>query len=226
MKKIFLLVSQYQNASKNLVFFLIVFISFFSSTDSLASHAAGMDISYECISQGSSSDTYKVTLKFYRDCDGIAAPSSHQLNYSSSCGSNTTSLNQVGSAVNINPACLSFCNGGNSIGIEQYTYEGTITLSHCSNWVLSVCEAARNNAITTITNPGGQDLCVEATLNNTVYCNNSPTFSQYPTPFICAGNFYCYNNGAIETDGDSLVWYGKLYCTLFSNKSCWRRLFF
>ena len=185
---------------------LIGFFSILFSNETFATHAAGMDISYECISQGSSSDTYKVTLKFYRDCDGIAAPSSHQLNYSSSCGSNSTNLNQVGSAVNINPACLSFCNGGNSIGIEQYIYEGTITLSHCSNWVLSVCEAARNNAITTITNPGQQDLCVEATLNNTVYCNNSPTFSQYPTPFICAGNFYCYNNGAIETDGDSLVY--------------------
>ena len=33
-----------------------------------------MDISYECISQGTNSDTYKVTLKFYRDCEGIDAP--------------------------------------------------------------------------------------------------------------------------------------------------------
>ena len=72
--------------------------------------------------------------------------------------------------------------------------------------MLSVCENARNAAINTINNPGGQNLCVEATINNTVHCNNSPTFSQYPTPFICAGNYYCYNNGAIEIDGDSLVY--------------------
>ena len=48
------------------------------------SHAAGMDISYECISQGTNSDTYKITLKFYRDCSGITAPSSHLMTYSSS----------------------------------------------------------------------------------------------------------------------------------------------
>ena len=207
MKKIFIrLFSQTLNISKNLKIGLIVFVSIIFSTETFATHAAGMDISYECISQGTTSDTYKVTLKFYRDCDGVQAPSYLQLDYSSTCGNGSATLNQVGSAVNINPACLSFCNGGNSIGIEQYTYEGTITLSRCSNWVLSVCETARNNAITTINNPGNQDLCVEATLNNTVYCNNSPTFSQYPTPFICAGNFYCYNNGAIEIDGDSLVY--------------------
>jgi gliding motility-associated-like protein len=171
-----------------------------------SSHAAGMDISYECISQGTNSDSYKITVKFYRDCEGIPAPSNLSLDYSSSCGSGSATLYQVGSAVNINSTCLSYCNGGNTLGIEQYTYEETITLSHCSNWMLSVCVNARNAAINTIIDPGNQELCIEATLNNTVYCNNSPTFSQYPTPFICVGSYYCYNNGAIETDGDSLVY--------------------
>jgi gliding motility-associated-like protein len=180
------------------------------STEAFSSHAAGMDISYECISQGSSSDTYKFTLKFYRDCDGAVAPGNGSnplmnLNYSSSCGSGSDTLYQVGSVVDINPICSSSCNGGNSFGIEQYTYEATINLSKCSDWVFSVCENLRNSGINTIVNPGG-DLCVEATINNTTYCNNSPTFTQYPTPFICAGNLYCYNNGAIEIDGDSLVY--------------------
>ena len=118
-----------------------------SSIEIQASHAAGMDISYECISQGVSSDTYKITLKFYRDCTGIPAPGSLSLNYSSSCGSGSITLNQTGGAVNINPVCLSYCNGGTSLGIEQYTYTGNITITHCSNWVLSVCENARNIAI-------------------------------------------------------------------------------
>ena len=192
-----------------LIFILIA--SIFFSYNSHATHAAGMDISYECISQGNTSDVYRVTLKFYRDCEGITAPGYGsnpllQLQYTSSCGSGSSTLQTVGGAININPQCLSYCNGGSSLGIEQYTYETTITLSKCSNWTLSVCEPARNNAINTIVNPGGQDLCVQATLNNLNFCNNSPTFSQYPTPFICAGNYYCYNNGAIETDGDSLLY--------------------
>ena len=185
------------------------------SIDTYATHAAGMDISYECINQGTNSDTYKVTVKFYRDCEGIANWGTLYLDYSSSCGSNSTSLTQVGNAVNINPNCLSYCNGGSGIGIEQYTYEAVINLSKCSNWVLSVCEAARNNSIGTISNPGQEDLCVEATLNNIVFCNNSPTFTQYPTPFICVGSYYCYNNGAVEIDGDSLVY--SLVTPLVSN---------
>ena len=195
---------------KNIYLLSLFYLIFFAEKIN-ATHAAGMDISYECISQGTNSDTYKVTLKFYRDCEGIDAPGYGinpllQLEYSSSCGSGTATLQTVGTPININPLCLSYCNGGNSLGIEQYTYEAIISLSKCSNWSLTVCEPARNNAINTIVNPGNQDLCIEATLDNTIYCNNSPTFSQYPTPFICAGNYYCYNNGAIEIDGDSLVY--------------------
>ncbi|MBT3417787.1 MAG: hypothetical protein HN427_03325, partial [Flavobacteriales bacterium] len=185
---------------------IICVLSILFNYDAFSTHAAGMDISYQCITQGTNSDTYKITLKFYRDCDGVSAPSTHTLNYSSSCGSGSINLNMVGGAVDINPLCASYCNGGNAFGIEEYTYEGTITLAHCSNWVLRVCECCRNNAINTINNPGGAELCVEATLNNTVYCNNSPTFSEYPTPFVCTGNYFCYNNGAIEIDGDSLVY--------------------
>ena len=185
---------------------IICIVSILCNHDAFSTHAAGMDISYECISQGTNSDTYKVTLKFYRDCEGIGAPSSLSLNYSSSCGSGSATLSQVGPSVDINPLCASYCNGGSAFGIEEYTYETTVTLTHCDNWVLRVCECCRNNAITTINNPGGAELCVEATLNNTVYCNNSPTFSEYPTPFLCAGNYFCYNNGAIEIDGDSLIY--------------------
>ena len=185
---------------------LLCIVSFFFSVKAFSSHAAGMDISYECISQGTSSDTYKITVKFYRDCEGYTAPSNLSLNYSSSCGSSSATLYQVGSAVDINPNCISYCNGGSGFGVEQYTYEGTITLAHCSNWVLSVCVNARNAAINTINSPGSQNLCVQATINNTTHCNNSPTFSQYPTPFVCVGGLYCYNNGAIEVDGDSLVY--------------------
>ena len=172
-----------------------------------ASHAAGMDISYECISQGTNSDTYRVTVKFYRDCSGnVGADYDGYITYSSSCGSGSAFLTQIGPPIILNPECASFCNGGSSLGIEEYTYQGTITLSHCSDWSIYACEYARNAAINTIVNPGGQDLCIEATLNNTMHCNNSPSFSQYPTPFICAGSYYCYNNGAIEIDGDSLVY--------------------
>ena len=47
MKSILLLFSRHKKSSKNLVFLLVFFISFFSSTETFASHAAGMDITYK-----------------------------------------------------------------------------------------------------------------------------------------------------------------------------------
>ncbi|MEJ6748766.1 MAG: hypothetical protein QNK60_02420, partial [Flavobacteriales bacterium] len=158
-------------------------------------------------------NTYRVTLKFYRDCGtfNASAPPTFILDYNSnSCGSNNSStMNQV-SFQNITPACTSIpnpCNTPGIVGIEEYIYQTIITLpNNCPDWILSTCLNARNGAITTITNPGGQDLCVQSELNNSQYCNNSPIFSEYPTPYICVNQSFCYNNGAIDPDGDSLVY--------------------
>ncbi|MDB0027505.1 SprB repeat-containing protein, partial [Flavobacteriales bacterium] len=159
-------------------------------------------------------NTYRVTLKFYRDCGSgnAQAPASFTLNYNSnSCGSNNSStMNQV-SFQNITPVCVSIsdpCNAPGVVGIEEYIYQTTITLpNNCPDWILSVCICCRNNAISTINGPGAQDLCVEAQLNNTNnYNNSSPIFTEYPTPYICVNQQFCYNNGAVDIDGDSLVY--------------------
>ena len=157
-------------------------------------------------------NTYRLTLKFYRDCsNGINAPSSFTLNYSSSsCGySNSEIMSQV-STQNITPVCASISNpcGPTIVGIEEYVYQTTLTLpSSCNDWILSACLNARNAAITTINNPGAQDLCVVAELNNTNnYQNSSPVFNEFPTPYICVNQQFCYNNGAVDIDGDSLVY--------------------
>ena len=203
---------------KTLKYFIMFSLIFVSYTVS-ATHAAGMDISYECLTRGSTSDSYRITIKFYRDCSGVSAPSAQYISgltdISSSCGSRSINFSQIGNAVNLNPQCATYCNGGNTVGIEEFTYEGIVNLSHCTDWNISVCIPNRNPSINTIQNPGQQQLCIEANLDNSIYCNNSPTFTQYPTPFICSGNFYCYNNGAIEIDGDSLVY--SLINPLISN---------
>ena len=158
---------------------------------------------------------YLITVKFYRDCGGISAPSSLSLNYSSaSCGqSGSATLSQISGGQEITPICPSMTTTCTSswasiTGIQEYTYQATITLpSQCPDWVLSVCECCRNGAITTIS--GSPNLCIEAVINNTASvtpCNNSPTFSVLPVPFICNGMTYCYNNGATDIDGDSLVY--------------------
>ncbi|MBT6699526.1 MAG: hypothetical protein HOB15_03875, partial [Flavobacteriales bacterium] len=91
------------------LFFLLLTCVY--SVDSFSSHAAGMDLTYECIG----GNTYRVTLKFYRECSGIDAPSGiwlDPLSYtyldvsSASCGltANLT-LTQVGFGNEISPIC-------------------------------------------------------------------------------------------------------------------------
>src|SRR5690606_14163550 len=42
--------------------------------------------------------------------------------------------------------------------------------------------------------------------NSTGICNNSPVFTNSPTPFYCLGEPISYNPGAVDSDGDSLVY--------------------
>ena len=163
------------------LFTLFFFLTFFCQ-EIFATHGAGLDISYECISRGVNSDNYRIIVKYYRDCSSSSpAANNFMLDYSSSCGSGSAFLPQVAGPVFITPLCSgssSPCNNNNLVELEEYIYETSITLSHCSDWVINVCASGnRNNAITTIINPANQDLCVEAEINNLNYCNNSPSFS-------------------------------------------------
>ncbi|HRH66907.1 MAG TPA: T9SS type A sorting domain-containing protein, partial [Bacteroidia bacterium] len=77
----------------------------------------------------------------------------------------------------------------------------------CPDWVFSVSDCCRNAAITTISNASGDNLYIEAYLNNTIFDNNSPTFSNVPIAFECIGQNNFYNHGVIDADGDSLVYF-------------------
>ncbi|CAN5177672.1 hypothetical protein BH09BAC1_BH09BAC1_01170 [soil metagenome] len=189
---------------------LLLFSLFFWNTKALASHAVGIDLTYQCLG----GNQYEFSVNFYRDCNGISAPGSAFISISSaSCGINTsTSLARVG-FIEVSAICPSqmgstTCSGGNLPGIQQYTYTGRFTLpANCSDWVIGYSECCRNSAITNLQNPGSQNLYVEAKLNNAGgLCNNSPFFTSLPTPYLCAGQPFFYNHGAIDFDGDSLVY--------------------
>jgi len=172
-----------------------------------ATHAMGMDLTYKQLSQ----DSFLITLAFYRDCSGVNAPGNATLRIrSDSCNYNyTTTLPRIGSGVETTPVCTSLvtqCNGGSFPGSEEYIYQKIVVLpAQCSDWVLSNEICCRNNAITTINTPGNQKIYVEARVNN-FYMNSSPIFSNPPVPFVCSNQSYCFNNGAIDSEGDSLVY--------------------
>ena len=174
-----------------------------------ASHFAGADLTYTCMG----GNTYLITYSFYRDCSGISAPSS--LNVSFDCSANssfnfTATLNKIaGTGQEITPGCSAaptHCSGGNLYGIQEYVYQGTVTLAPCNSWNIHYSSGARN-PITTVTNNSSNSWYTMATLNNlNAPCNSSPTFSNKPVAVVCSNQSFCFNHGALDPDGDSLVY--------------------
>lgn len=192
---------------------IVVVALFFSNAN--ASHMMGADISYECLGN----NQYRITLNIYRDCSGISMSGSYQVTIASaSCGvTQTLNLAQVASTgTEVSPLCAaqinqSTCNGGTLPGVQQYTYQNTITLNQqCSDWIISTTDfgmCCRNSTITNLSNPDFQDLHVRALLNNANgLCNDAPVFTTLPVPYICNGQVINYNHGTVDLDGDSLVY--------------------
>ena len=188
-----------------------------------ASHAAGIDITYECIA----ANQYKVTLTFYRECGGLNGPNGNWLNgitkldvFSPSTG-NTAFLNlvevtpfpvPVNPTISSSPSCpfIGTCSfGGTTPQNQVKTFEGIVTLPFARNdWTIRAAIATRNITITTVTNSNNYAICVEAVINNTssVGCNDSPVWDSYPPTYLCVNTSNYYSSTATDSDGDSIVY--------------------
>ncbi len=180
------------------------------STSSYATHLAGGELTYQWVS----GTTYIFTATFYRDCAGINAPTTLPLSYiSNTCGiTGSATLNLVaGTGNEITFPCQSAkttCSGGTNPGFQEWQYTATVNLGKkCTDWVFSWVSNARNNAITTIQNPGSDNMYIEATLNNVIDSTaSSPTFSNFPVAILCIGQPFNYNQGSLAPNGDSLAY--------------------
>lgn len=211
MKHLKLIPNHILRSSKLLLFILLLSGM---NNQTWATHAAGSDIKYRCLG----GLMYEIEVTFYRDCGGVAEPSTITVNCKSATGNhnlNITANKVAGSSngVEITVPCAtsaSSCNGGSSTGVRQWVYRATVTLpSARADWVFSYSVCCRNCSITTISNPcaSNSTLYVEATLNNILApCNSSPTFSNIPIAFVCIGQNFNYNHGVLDPDGDSLTY--------------------
>ncbi|MBL0343388.1 MAG: SprB repeat-containing protein [Bacteroidetes bacterium] len=190
---------------------LVSTIFCFYSNQSFATHAAGADLTYQCLG----GLVYQVDATFYRDCGGTSEPGNITITYkSAACGFTRTALANkvlVNNGTEITMPCAtspSTCGGGISTGIRKWVYRTVITLpAACSDWVFSYRVCCRNCSISTIQNPcaSGSEVYVEATLNNqAASCNSSPVFSNIPIAFVCLGQNFNFNQGVYDPDGDSI----------------------
>lgn len=183
-------------------------------TEAQATHAMGGELTYECIGP----NLYRVRLNFYRDCNGVAAPSNCNNGRrfrmrSTQCNATITPCFGLEGVEIVTPICLSAVDRCSSsqgqYGIQRFRYSTVVDLSQWAgcgtDWIIDWDLCCRNNAITSLNNPGGRNLYLTASLNNTLEpCNNSPRYLNDPTPFACVGQSVSYNHGFNDIDGDSL----------------------
>lgn len=199
---------------------LLILISF----QSFGSHVAGGNITWECLG----GNQYRIVLTLYRDCGGQtvytpsitsgASPSffDNTLEITNSCGATPsfsgsgTSMSLV-STTEVSQLCPpeipnSECNGGTLPGMQEWVFETTVTLPDCDCWTLSYTICCRNGAITNLTAPASDYATIQSTLCNSTgpSCNNSPSFTAQPIPYICNNVPICYDYGVVEPDGDNL----------------------
>lgn len=172
-----------------------------------AGHNSGVNISYECIGGGD----YLITVNVFRDCAEVL-PSPANLNvfiYSGCDNLGFTSFPLI-STEEVSQLCPSelansTCNGGTEPGVELSVYQETVYLEPCLDWKIVVAEQNRTISVNLI-DPGINRIHVEAFLNNTAGCNDSPELGVLNLPYVCVGSPLFYNLGFTEADGDSLAY--------------------
>jgi gliding motility-associated-like protein len=173
-----------------------------------ASHIMGSDISFRCLGN----NQYQIVVTVYRDCSGVSVPTSIPVDISSSCGNQTVTAVQdaQNSGIEVSQLCptaVSTCQGGSLPGVQVYTYIATVTLQpNCGIYTFSYDDCCRNPS-NNIVSPTSQGFMVRATLNsNLVACESAPSFTSLPVPYFCLGQPVNYSHGALDLDGDSLVY--------------------
>lgn len=198
---------------KKLSFFKLAFFLFFlgGSVNYVgATHIIGGELIYDCLG----ANTYRLTLKIYRDCspgttgydnpayisiwDGNASPSFIDTVAIPFPGA--VQLNFV-----TNDPCFVPPVG---ICVEEAIYTTIVTLPVSpSGYVFAYQRCCRNNSIINIVDPGNNGTTYTETVPSSDSCNNSPRFTNFPPIALCIDRPLVFDHSATDPDGDSLVYY-------------------
>ncbi len=188
---------------------LFLMLMFFQVHSLSATHIIGGEIFYQCLGN----DTYKITLKIYRDCIHGLAPFDNPafIGVYDSSGVFIRKLNVpfpgsiVLPLVSIDP-CLG---PPEDVCVEQAIYEITASFPPIpGGYHLAYQRCCRNESILNIVNPLGTGATYYTTILDTsiVTCNSTPRYTQLPPIFICQNSPLLFDHSATDLDGDSLVY--------------------
>jgi gliding motility-associated-like protein len=198
---------------------LLIALAFLAAAlPSKAAHIVGGTINYVCNGAGK----YTFTMKIYRDCyGGGAAFDSDFANGAPFPGTVTVYLGnstvphsvvQLGSPTitNILPSLSNPCLiAPPNVCVEEGVYVFNLDLPvSTSSYHIIYQRCCRNGSITNIVLPGetGATYYMELTAKAQEFCNNSPTFNDFPPIIICTGEPIDFNHAATDPDGDVLVY--------------------
>ena len=191
-----------------------------------STHFMGADISWECLG----GDSFKITTRVYRDCNGVALTSTNTV-VSGSCGTKTLKNTMVKGA-DITPVCRGVktrCASRSStykFGFQEYILTSIVDLgtwrkSGCCEVTISWQQCCRNNGITT--GPASQNMYVSAKMNICQSpCQSSPTWLAPPTNLLCTGKDASMNHGVkLNSSVDSVSYSMVAPKTSASGKVSW-----
>lgn len=171
-----------------------------------ASHLMSAQITYKYVS----TNIYDVTVKAYRDCNGIPLSNSPLEIRDISGNIKTTTLLTLISVTDVTGilsgcSIQSRCSGTYTYGIEQHVFAGRIDLSSISSCelILAWQQSVRNGSINT--GAANANYYIETRLNKCI-TNSSPEFVGMPTFLLFAVKDYSITNTATDVDGDLLTY--------------------
>jgi len=207
-----------QTTMYRIAFFLICF-AVLPLSNLLARHIVGGGITYECVRPG----VYRFTMNVYRDLNGgpNAAPLDEVAYIGvyrcppTGCPSNfgqqstftevEVVLQEVRTVAVPDYPCLIPPDIRTEAG--TYTWEMALPISEQS-YHITYQRCCRNVTINNLIRPDdqGSTYTVEITPEAQQLCNSSPTFRLFPPTVICANEPLEFDHGAIDLDGDQLVY--------------------
>lgn len=194
----------------------LIFFFFFFGLNLSATHIVGGYFNYRCINSSNPTQVvYEIEFRMYVDCINgnpqatdpeIIVSIFNQSNQLLRLNFDTLQRNRtrlVPSEID-NPCIVE----SPDVCVQEVFYSGLISIPKNQNFLLVYQRCCRNSIIDNITNPRnqGNTFSIEVPSFNSVGCNASPQFNQFPPISICAGFDVDLDLSASDFDGDSLVY--------------------